>query len=149
VTDTRELILSQLLTIAKKVTPAAKRMEFGASSDDNPALMLIDGEESILSSDPFAHQSEYTHKIQMDPHFVLMLQTSERAGPLMNKIRAQLVKAVLSDETLKNLTGNQSGSTKVGARYMGCETGVQMGEGLVGVMTLRFSLIYVMKPSNL
>lgn len=147
-TDVREAILSRLLTLAKTVTPGAKRMDFDVSADDQPALVLVDGEESYPAA-PFEHSAEAPHKIQMEPHFVLLIQTSERAGPLLDQVRAKLIKAVIFDDQLKDLTGHQSGSRKIGARYMGCETGVQMGEGLIGYMTLRFALLYVLKPSDL
>lgn len=147
-TDVREQILVRMFEIAKTVTPSARRMDFDVSADDQPALVLIDGEESYTSS-PFEYPPEAAQKLQMDPHFVLLVQTSEKAGPALNSIRAKLIKAIVFDETLKNITGNQSGSRKIGARYMGCDNGVQMGEGLVGFMILRFSLLYVFKPIDL
>lgn len=148
-TDIREAILSRLLVIAKTVTASAERMDFSAEINDQPNLVLVDGEESLIDSDPFAHSSLAPVKIQMEPHFALLVQTSAAAGPALNTIRAKLIKAVLTDDQLSELTTMQSGARKIGARFMGCETGVQMGEGLIAFMTLRFALVYHLKPTDL
>lgn len=148
-TDIRESILSRLLAVAKTVNSSVVRMDFGAEISEQPNLVLVDGEERIYDADPFAHSSLAPAKMQMEPYFALLVQTSENAGPALNAIRAKLIKAVLNDEQLSELTTQQSGSRKIGARFMGCETGVQLGEGLVAFMTLRFALIYHLKPTDL
>lgn len=147
--DIRESILARLHDLAKTVVSDAQRMDFSADLTTQPNLVLVDGEENLIDADPFAHSSLAPVKVQMEPHFALLVLTSENAGPALSAIRANLIKAVLSDEQLSDLTALQSGSRKIGARFMGSETGVQMGEGLVAFMTLRFALIYHLKPTDL
>jgi hypothetical protein len=144
VADLRETILERLLTIAQQVLPSSKRMDFDLNDGDLPLFVLADGSEGPLGNRPDHHPGKAAHYLRMEPQFVLLVQESERMGSKLNQYRAELVRRCCTDETLAAFTGHQSG-----CRYEGCETGVQIAEGLVADMLLSFSIVYLFKPSEL
>lgn len=143
-TDRREEILSRLLALAKTVTPSARRMDPDVNRADCPVFVLFDGDEEEFGERPERHPGSAAFYLKIKPTFALFTMGSEKMGRSLNELRADMIKALCLDTTLAGITGHASG-----CRYVGCEVGVQLAEGLVADMALTFSLVYLFKPSEL
>ena len=148
-TDVREDILKRILAIAKTVLPPSRRMDFVLNDDDLPYFVLMDGDESYPGDDEFKHPPEAAQLMLMQPKLLLFLEQADRVGEGLSFYRAKIIKAVVTDETLKNLTGHISGRRPIGARYIGCEVGVQLSEAEFADAAFSFALLYVLKPTDL
>ncbi|MEN6306094.1 MAG: hypothetical protein ABFD96_25435 [Armatimonadia bacterium] len=142
--DRREAILERLKAIGEMIAPTVKRMDFDINDQALPALVVIDGQEGQFGDRPAAHPGDASHYMRMEPQFVVFLQAATDIGTRLNEVRARLVNACCTDETIKSITGHKSG-----CRYEACENGVQIAEGLVGDMLITFSLVYLLNPREL
>lgn len=144
--DIRENILSRLFDIARGVDSGAMRME--VDFNNLPCLALVDGEEEFLGR-VAEHEVQAPGTMLMTPHFALVIETSAAAGPQLSSTRSKLIKAVCNDATIRNLTGIKHGRNSIGAQYMGNDTNLQLGEGLIAAMILHFAIPYSFTPADL
>jgi hypothetical protein len=68
----------------------------------------------------------------------------EELGTAINALRAQLVKAILTDTGLLAILGSNGE-----ARYEGCATALARGRSMEGEMGVSFSFAYVLRPEEL
>jgi hypothetical protein len=145
--DRREAILSRLVEIAGGLDGIveARRNLPDVSEFRRPAIGIWDGEEIGAETDPTIRPANTPRRIEIRPEiFILVSADAADLGPTLNRFRAALVKAVLTDAPLIALTENGRG-----ARYLGCASGLARGRKVEGEMTLRFAIPYILNPAEL
>lgn len=146
--DVREAILSRLVEVAGKVNGINGAFRNAANLSDTklPCVVIWDGDEAADDGDP-PRQAAAPRRVAMTPEISLAVAAEpELVGTELNKMRARLVSAILSDATLIGLTGI---SPAGGIRYEGCATELHQGRTMQAVMSLRFSFTYVLRLSAL
>ncbi len=146
--DQRELILARLLAIYKTVDGVKRvsRNEQVAEDWEFPAILLLDADED--SDDTVSNRNRPVNRtslIVMSPEtYVIFGGLPEDVGSELNRFRARVVKAVLTDAELATLVG-----TNGDVVYLGCATSLTRGRELIGDIGLNFSIKYLLKPDTL
>lgn len=146
-TDKRELILVRLLEIAGSIEGVtfAGRNKTKLTDLIRPAIVIFDADET--SDDRAKDRGRPSHGpnlVGMNPEILLLVGgTPEEVGATLNGYRVKLVKAVLNDATLKQLTVNGD------IVYEGCATALAIGRSMEGEMGISFTFTYFLKPSEL
>jgi len=148
-TDTRELILARLATIAAGITGVRKVYRNQLSIDENicPAIVILDADEQIDPARP-ANTRHVQSPILLDlkPEiFIVLGDVPENVGPKLNTLRVAAIKSILSDAQLLTLCGAQHGRIS----YEGCMTALGSGRAMVGEMALQFTFTYLLRPDLL
>ena len=140
--DVREAILARLKTICDTVGTANNYTVFRnapeVSGAERPLINLIDGEEEADPSDPNKYGPRARRRIHMQPDVTILedTNTENEIGPALSAIRAKMIHAILTDETLLALAANKS----VG--YVGLSQYGENGLHVHGAMVLTFHIIY-------
>jgi hypothetical protein len=138
--DAREEIIKRLVAIAGTCGATVKRMAVDAHTSERPLIVINDGDESIQlqkgGSSPVI--------VTLRPQLILVALDGDNPGPAINKLRAKVLKAVLTDDELKTTVGVH-GLVK----YLGCETGIARGESMEADMALNFEVDYRLTPADL
>jgi hypothetical protein len=144
--DPREDILARLLAIARVEGVAyTARNDINISDWRYPAVSVMEGDEEAHETDPDRRPPTAPRRVTMMPQLVIISQDNpEGLGSGLNELRARLIKAVLEDEELRDLTHDG-----VGIRYLGMESTLAAGRSLQGIMVCKFGLTYVLKPTDL
>ena len=137
--DKRELVLKRIAAICATTGATVKRMAVRVNFTERPAIVINDGDESI----ELGKTGRTPMIVTLRPQLILMVQGEEPA-PLVNALRAKVLKALLTDETLATLLG-EHGSIK----YLGLETGIKQGETMEADMALNFEANYRLTPADL
>ncbi len=146
--DQRELILVRLLAIYKTVLDVKRvsRNEQVAEDWEFPAILLLDADEE--SEDDVSNRSRPINRVSMvvmtPETYILFGGLPENVGSELNRFRARVVKAVLTDTELATLVG-----TNGDVVYLGCATSLTRGRELIGDIGLNFSIKYLLKPDTL
>ena len=146
-TDRREMILARLLEIAKGIdgVTAAFRNRDEISEKQRPAIVILDADEAADDADPAQRPSRSPRRVAMTPEIYILLGAKpEDLGTAINRLRARLVSAVLTDEQLIALVGSNGD-----IRYEGCATALARGRSMEGEMGVSFSFTYVLRPEEL
>lgn len=145
--DVREAIMARLLVLASEVENVANAYRnIRAVSDDKlPALIVLEGDEEADENDPPRRVPQATRRVHMRPQIVIASGApSEELGTDLNTLRIATIKAVLSDDTLRELTLDETG-----VRYEGMDGELMFGRTMIGNIALRFRLTYALKPHEL
>jgi hypothetical protein len=155
-TDRREQILARLLEVLEAVpdqlgydvhTTWRNRGEM--KGDKRPALVLLDGIETVKTSTPPGRVFMSPSVMTMQPQiFVLLklrnLPTNVGVGEELNTFRVALITAIASDETLAQLCGSNGQ-----VQLINVDTDLQTGNRMEGQMQMDFSFDYVLEPRGL
>ncbi|KLK91421.1 hypothetical protein AA309_20210 [Microvirga vignae] len=156
--DKREQILVRLVEIAEAI-PGIKTVERNPGQLDEtvlPAIVILDADETADDADPGGPRGRppfAPRRVGMTPEIYLMAlaptpepgeSSSAKLGPLINGMRAQFVKAVLTDASLREIVG-----TNGDIRYEGCATALARGRSMEAEMGVSFTFSYMLKPSDL
>jgi hypothetical protein len=154
--DVREEILVRLLEVLLSSEAVPLAMAHRNRSDletmERPCAILLDGAESITGSLQRASgrgPDIRVDLVEMRPQIFLFLQArkeseaSER-GPELNMYRLGIMNAVRNDGALIELVGSNGGIF-----YRGCDTDMQTGEAVQGMMLFHFAFQYVLDPRDL
>ncbi len=146
-TDIREAILVRLLAIADGISGinTALRNTDSISDSKYPAILILDGDETVDEGNKPGRPSTVSVRVNMTPEiYILTTGASGAVGTTANAFRALVVKAILSDATLAGIL-----STNGSARYEGCATDLAMGRQMQGHCGLSFVFSYILDPTAL
>ena len=137
--DIREDILARLVEVVASVPGmnSVHRNNTDITDDQMPAALVLDGDEDVSTDKSQPMIVEMTPEIQI-------VEQSGAIGSDLTTFRAELIKLVFSDATLKAKTGPNG---KI--RYLGCETSFGWQEKQYGALQMRFSFKYPLKPNDL
>jgi hypothetical protein len=154
--DVREEILVRLLEVlnSNEAIPlvVAYRNRADVETMARPCAVLLDGAETATGS--LQRKSGRGPDVRVDlmemrPQIFLFLRArkeSEAAerGPELNEFRIGIMNAVRNDTQLLELVGS-NGSIF----YRGCDTDMQTGEAVQGMMLFHFAFQYILDPRDL
>ncbi len=107
-----------------------------------PALIILDGEEQADDRDPDIRPASAPRRIKMRAVIEILLGTlPEDVGTQLNSFRRLVLNAIFTDVTLLGLTLNGRS-----IRYLGCNTGFDMGRQLEGTMWVHVEFTYFLSP---
>ena len=137
--DIREDILARLVEVVASVPNmrSVHRNNTDITDDQMPAALVLDGDEDVVTDKSQPMIVEMTPEIQI-------VEQSGAIGSDLTTFRAELIKLVFADATLKAKTGPNG---KI--RYLGCETSFGWQEKQYGALQMRFSFKYPLKPTDL
>jgi hypothetical protein len=138
-TDVREDILKRL-TVVAATCAQTKRMAVSLHASERPVIVINDGDETIELQKGGAAPLRVT----MRPQMILIAIDGDNPGGAINKLRAAVIKAVLTDTGLSTIAGVHGG-----IRYTGCETGLARTETMEADMALSFEITYRLNPADL
>ena len=147
--DTRELILARLRKIAESIDDVelAARNDLNPSETQVPAIIILEGDE-----EPSPALPEVRHRPAATPFPIVMIpeicivvnEATATLGSTLNAFRAALIKAVTSDSELISLLGGNGAIA-----YRGLLSDLGIGRAMLGRMSLKFAITYVVSPSKL
>ena len=143
--DTREAILARLFEVVAAIPGIrfAYRNNTDLTDDQMPAALVLDGEEEASNAEDMAHPPNSPTTVLMKPEIEIVEQ-SDNIGSDLTTFRSELMKLVLYDAALKQLTGSNGA-----IRYAGCETTFGWQQQQYGVLQMRFTFKYSLKPDDL
>ncbi len=145
--DKREDVLVRLLAILRTVVgvQVVERNKDIASDWNLPAITLKDGDEDAADDFDPGHPPRTPLMIVMVPAlFVRLGDTPDGVGTELNKMRARILKAILTDTELKTIVG-----TNGQIRYEASAPSLAHGREILGEMGMVFRIVYVLNPSLL
>ena len=145
--DKREDVLVRLLAICRTVVgvQVVERNKDIASDWNLPAIALWDGDEDAAEDSDPGHPPRTPAPVTMVPEpFVRLGNTPDGVGTELNRMRARILKAILTDAELKTIVG-----THGQIRYEACAPSLARGRKILGEMGLVFRIVYVLKASEL
>ena len=145
--DVREDILARLLEVVASIPNirSAQRNNVDITEDQLPAALVFDGDEDSNGADDIAsgRPGKRPYVVQMTPEVVIADQ-SDNAGSDLTTFRRELLKRVLTDAELNQLTGANGA-----IRYLGCQTDVGWMRSLHGALRAQFTFKYPLKIEEL
>jgi hypothetical protein len=144
--DVREGILARLLEVVSAIPNmrSAHRNNVDIPEDQMPAVIVLDGDEEA-ATDSSTRPSTKPQVVTMTPGIVVQVQNDNVVlGSTITTFRQELLKLVLTDNQLIQLTG-----TNGSIRYLGCETDVGWTRTGFAALTARFAFKYPLKPWEL
>jgi hypothetical protein len=144
--DKREAILARLVTLCSGVTGivSTRRNALDVPFLERPAVIIQDGGEERQDGPASDNRSQVT-RIELSPQLWLLVRGSgDEAGPLLSLYRQRILYAVLTDSTLRDLTG-----TSGGIRYEGCNVPEPSPESKETRLDLNLSFIYTLNINDL
>ena len=145
--DKREAILVRLLAIYRTVDGVATvaRNKQVAVDWNWPALLLLDADEESEDALGRGRPPTGLARVTMTPETYLILgELPENVGTELNRYRARIVKAVLTDAELLTIVG-----TNGQIAYRGCATSLSRAREIIGDIGLEFAITYVLNPADL
>lgn len=143
----REAILARIEELAREV-PFIKKVYRNVNvfnDDELPYISILEGDEEADDGDHIGKPPTAPRRVHMTPQIVIAAgAVPEEVGADMNALLASLVKSVMSDTTLANLTFNRHR-----IRYQGFESDLGLGRTMLGQMAVRFTFTYELNPSDL
>ena len=114
-----------------------------------PALVLLDGSESMKVSTAGRGGARVPTVFQLEPEIFIVLRPRETiandgVGEELSMMRMKVLKAIIYDEPLKALLGGNGELV-----YGGHETDLRTGNAILGAMQLRLQLTYTFDPRDL
>jgi hypothetical protein len=153
--DKREAILERMLAILQAIsatfttdTPTVFRNRGEIPVEKLPALTLLDGSETIAISTSGKGGILAPTIFTLTPQVFVVLKptpdaSNEGIGEALSAYRMKLLKAFATDEELVGMLGANGE-----INYLGFESDMQTGSTMLGQMHFRFSLNYVLSPSD-
>ena len=143
--DVRELILTRLVEVVATVPNlrTVQRNNIDWTEDQLPLGLVLDGDEDVVVGNDTTRPSNRPLLAEMTPEIQIGEQ-SDSIGSDLTTFRAELIKRVLFDATLNELTGSNG---KI--NYLGCVTAFEWLEKQYGTLQMRFSFKYPLKPDEL
>ena len=153
--DTRELILSQIMTLLNGVLAAnptlvktVVRNRSLMRAEKRPGIVLLDGDEQTrLNRDRKSGRSAGLEPsiMQMRPQIFILAEEQRpdnaELGPDLNALRIKIIEALSNDTTLRTLyTANGS------IIYNNTITDMKSGGAVTGLMYLDFAINYPLIP---
>jgi len=120
------------------------------NDDQLPAIAILEGDEEPNEGDPVSRPPNAPRRVTMVPHIVIAGRRKRdgspqyEIGPSMNAIYAALLKAIMTDATLADLTKDNRG-----VRFLGMESDLAVGRMMQGQMAVKFGFTYGLVPNNL
>ncbi|TPI13867.1 hypothetical protein [Mesorhizobium sp. B4-1-1] len=145
--DTREAILVRLVAIAEGIDGIryVYRNNMRPSEANLPAILVLDGDEAGNENDPNNRGSRGPRRMTMTPQMLIVLpETAEDVGTVLNAYRAKLIKAVATDTGLAALTTN-----RIGPWLHSTQTSLAWGRSMLGEMGVAFAIPYYLDPAAL
>lgn len=150
-TDQREAILSRLVTVCSGVegVNAADRNQLDVSEMARPAVIVLDGTETLVTAQPtsgrVATVSE-KQRMELHPQIIIALRGNSggEAGSLLTLYRNRVLAAILNDTALRN-----SVTTNGSIRYEGCVVPPPDAEAREYRIDLNLVFTYVFSLSDL
>ncbi len=147
-TDKREAILVRLLAIYRTVDGVATvaRNKQVANDWEFPAIELLDADETLADPKPGARPAPdgLSLRIMTPETYLILGDLPENVGTELNRYRARIVKAVLTDAELLALVGRNGEIV-----FEDCATSLARAREIIGEMGLSFSFTYVLNPADL
>lgn len=146
--DVREAIFVRLKAICRAINGVSGAYRNGVNLSETrlPCMVVHDGDESGNDSDPM-RQSIAPRRMTIDQTITIAIAAEpENTGTQLNAFRAKLLTAILEDEQLKALTGNDP---RGGVRYEGCTTELTQGQTIIALMNVSFTVPYIFRVSDL
>ena len=145
--DKRENILVRLMAIYRTVDGVSKVARNEQVADDwhFPALLLLDADEEAEDTTGRGRPPTGVVRVTMEPETYLILGGQpENVGTELNRYRARIIKAVLSDAELLTIVGKNGEIA-----YLGCATSLTRGSQIIGDIGLNFEIAYVLNQADL
>lgn len=120
------------------------------NDDQLPAIAILEGDEEAAEDDPTNRPTNAPRVVTMVPHIVIAGRRKRDGspqydiGPNINAIYAALLKAIMTDATLADLTKD-----KRGVRFIGMESDLAVGRQMQGQLAVKFGFTYGLVPNNL
>lgn len=153
-TDRRQLVLDRLFAILQGIDGVqfVGRNRKELPQEKRPAILLFDAHEVRVDASeramPRGRLVASPSIVRMAPEIWLVLDQkkphNEGVGSLLNSLRLEVLKAVLRDDTLQSILGDNGE-----IRYEGCETDLSRQDAMNGEMGLAIGFIYPLIPSEL
>jgi len=145
--DKRELILSRLHDVLKTIVPEGRcfrnQVDFPEGS---PTILLLDADESPDSNRAPTSGRPPTGAcvVALTPEIHILVDGKPKdVGPRLNALRRDIIKAVLTDNSLAEFC--MSGEL----RYEGFASGFAAGRSFEGQGVVSFSFVYALHPARL
>lgn len=146
-TDRREEILARMLVVLdalETATGGAFRNRTEIADGMRPCVVLVDGDEEAEDRDS-NRGGIAPRRVHMTPEVILLAgANADEIGTTLNAIRAEAIYALANDTELTAWTLDDNAVV-----YEGASTMVDNGRRVEGVLVLRFSLTYVLRPNEL
>ena len=145
--DKREDVLVRLLAICRTIVEVqvVERNKDIASDWNLPAISLWDGDEDAADDFDPGHPPRTPLLMVMVPDLVVRLgDTPAGVGTELNKMRARILKAILTDAELKTIVGSNGQ-----IRYDSGAPSLARGREILGEMAMVFRIVYALNPSEL
>ena len=143
----REDILARLVTVCATIPGVVfcARNRDEITDRQKPAVVIWDADEVANEGEPKRAGASGPQIISMTPEIYILLSGSpETVGTQLNTLRDALLKAVLTDATMRTITGPNGA-----IRYEGCATGLSRGRSMEGEMGVSISFQYPFNPNTL
>ncbi len=153
--DRRELILARLFAVLQSVTvdgidiKACVRVRDQLTDDMRPGILLLDAdEEARPDADHRGRAAASPNRVELKPEIYIAMDSrkpqNESTGTDLNKFRAAVLKAVLTDVDLAGLAGGSDNLF-----YMGLVSDLARGRAMEGEMGLMIIITYPFRPKEL
>ena len=159
--DNREAILERLVAIGQGLDQfnLVGRNKIVPADTQLPALIVLDGTEEADEKDPRdMRPATAPRRVRMRAVLQLILQgLPENAGTILNGFRQAVLNAVFTDTVLLGVIPTAPGQTVTpglvldnrAIRYLGCDTGFDMGRQLEASMWLHIEFTYALTPGTI
>lgn len=146
--DVREDILARLLEVVASIPNlrSAQRNNVDIPEDQLPAAIVFDGDEETAEAQNRPSNSPMI--VEMTPEIVIAQQADE-VGSDITTLRRELIKRVLNDAELNDLSAKSSPRGNGAIRYLGSQTDVGWMRSLHGALRAQFAFKYTLKPDEL
>lgn len=145
--DKREDILARILVVASSAPGVVhgQRNEIGLKRNQQPGVVLLDGDEEIVTSQRIKTPVLAPQIMRM--RLGLFVQTKDMQpqpamGTLLNTLRVSIIKTLVNDVPLRTLLG-----TNGKLEYTGVITDLKAGAAISGEMNLGFTCSYLFDPN--
>jgi hypothetical protein len=149
--DKREQLLAQMFVVLTAIPGVVNsfRNRGELPEDKRPAIVLLDGTEEVRPPQNVKGGARLLGPIMcsLKPQvFALLVPDGPQntgKGQELSAFRMQILKAVLTDPTLKALCGTNGSIT-----YDSMSTDMQTGSSMEGQLQINFTLAYVLNPND-
>jgi len=143
--DLREDILARLVAVVATVPNlrTIHRNNTDITDDQMPAALVLDGDEDVVAGNDGSRPSNRPLLVEMTTE-IQIFEQSAAIGSDLTTFRRELIKRVLFDATLNAQTGSNGR-----INYGGCDTTLGWQQKQYGVLQMRFTFKYPLKPDEL
>jgi hypothetical protein len=146
--DKRELILARLFAIVESTDGIATAERNRTEFDDTqlPAVSVLEGDEEVLEGDVGrSRPSARPYLVMGLPQIFIRAATdNENVGTNLNTLRSRMIKAVIEDAELNQLSANGHR-----IRYAGQQSTLHAARSMVGAVALMFQITYLLDLNDI